>query len=350
MMTRCFLAIIIGLCGLTVYADTLNNDPEVITLLQHISEKLTSIDKRMKKLEKGEAGNQAASCSFSGNPDGPNIKKLSKIKFPENPDKEKLKKYVREIMIATKGQKCFGPEDLQVCMFKKVEHDHLDILIDALSNKLNHGVSKCDLEYAISDMVKPSDKELIIKALPKYTWLVEIVNRYGWQKDVKKVLIEKLSTGQRLPITWIIAVAGFRDPKTYGMLKEYFITNRNRLQVYEAIKDLPGLKLDDAIDEAWSMVEALPSRDIFEKLNTSIVALDFGKKKALDFLINNSSNKRYSYYKVRYIKAIRDHVDYQGSFYDLVNWYNKNKQNIVFDKKNKKFKLKSTVSNKQGEK
>ncbi len=351
-MKRGLLSILIGFCVLTGYAETSDNEAEVIKLLRQISDKLTSIDKRLQKIEKTGLGRTATSTTSNFVSRGSNIEKLSKIKYPSNPTKENVKKYVREILFATKGQKSYSSRDMQVRMFEKVGNANLDVLISALKDRFGaRFVPTLHLEYAIKNLAKASDKELIIKSLPNSTSLVDIVVRYGWEKDVRKILIDKLYTADYLPISWISAVASFKDPKTYGMLKEYFITHSNRMRTYEAIKDLPGIKLDDAVDEAFSYVKGQNMKqqhNQWQMYNICRIAVGYGKKEALEFLLESYGKPQFSYYRLKCMKVIQDHVGFEGSINDKREWFKKNKKDIVFDKKDKKFKLKSKVSGGQG--
>ncbi len=332
--------ILAGFLTTTNYAGVTSSS-EVVKLLRQISDKLTSIDKRLQKLEKKQAKKTLLSSMVPHSQNGPNITALSEIEFPKKPDKKNIKEYIWNVQTASPNQNCFSPHDMQVALLKKVGHANIDLLIKALNMRSGPRFnSRYHLEYAIKDMAEPSDKEMIIKALPFSTTLIDVIVRYGWEKDVRKILIDKLLYTQYLPTAWIAAVAGFQDPETYDLLKKYFISNGDRIGVYEVIKDLPGIKLDDAVDEAWKMAKCQENND-WQKFNTSMVAVEYGNKEALEYLLNNYANPRFSYHAMKSRRIIKDHVDFKGSNYEIKNWFNKNKQNIVFDKNDKKFKLKA---------
>ncbi len=347
MMKRGLGLILIGFLAVTSYAAASDSKADAVKLLRQITNKLASIEKRLQKLEK-----QSKTGGISGpdiNRRGPDKDKLSKIKYPANPTKENIRKYVRDIVIATKGQNYFSPEDMQIDMLLKVGHANLDVLIDAMKGNRIPGLfaQEYHLQNVIKSMVKSSDKKLVIDSLAKCMFLAEIVVRFGWEKDAQKILIEKLSSPGFLPDSWLTAVVDLKDPKTYPKLKEFFITHGNRLNTYNKIKDLPGIKLDDAVKEAWNMVKASPHNQ-WDKYGMSIIAVGYGNKEALAFLFDNYDNQQYRFLRLKCWSAMREHTDQEGSVDEISKWFNKNKQNIVFDKKDKKFKLKSKVLSGQG--
>ena len=46
-------------------------------------------------------------------------------------------------------------------------------------------------------------------------------------------------------------MASFRDPETYGALKQYLVRGTNRTSTHDEIKNLPGIQLGDTVAKGW---------------------------------------------------------------------------------------------------
>ena len=84
---------------------------------------------------------------------------------------------------------------------------------------------------------------------------------------------------------WIKALASLKDPTTYDAMIQYLVTNPyNRYGTYQAIKNLPGIKIDDkVIREIWKNIPASQEND-HQKSTFAIVALGVGELDALDIV------------------------------------------------------------------
>ncbi len=331
----------------SLHAQSTGQDAEIIKLLRQVNKKLTDVDQRLQKLEKKKRNAIPVPITQAFVPKGPNVKALSKIKFPAKPNKANLKEYVKKVLNASPNQNNYTPNDMQVGMLEKVGQKNLDVLVDSLTREQPGHNRNFFLGEAIVKLAKPEDKKLIVKGFAKCKKLIDVIVRYHWERDVKKILLDGMSNSDYLPDAWLCAVTGFRDPETYPVLIEYLISHSGRLRTYDMICDLPGIKLKNAVREAWYTVQ-MQQNAVFEKFCFSIIAVEYGYKEALEYLLENRGNRKYSYYSSRCNQAIRDHVDFDGTTYEIDQWYKKNKKNIVFDYKDKKFKLKSAASKNQG--
>ncbi len=268
---------------------------------------------------------------------------LGRIKYPEKPTKENLKKYIEEIQSACAGQNSFSDRDPQTKMLKKVGHKNLDLLVDAYMDvarkvrSLQHGSSY--LESAISQLVGPEDKELVIKMLSKNQNLINVVIKYGWEKDVKDILVQKVKYSQYLPTECIKIVAGYRDPKTYEALRSFFIKTHNPEQVLPYIKDLP-IDIPSAVNEAW--MAAKYSNHSWKLTQIAPVALEYGNVDAFEYMLNyiqEMEGNQHNLPKICFL--LRKYSGMDGSYEEIREWVKKNRKQLYFDKKAKKFKVKA---------
>jgi hypothetical protein len=269
-----------------------------------------------------------------------NSAKLRKIKLSKNPTEEQVKEYINKIAIASRGQNSFSSEDPQVRMLTKIGAENLKFLIESLGSNIGtHGFGgKYHIKEAIYKLAGDEHKKLIMEFLPQHTSLVKIVLDRGWEKDAKEILIEELSsTSQNLPYEWIQAVANLNDPKTYKDLRWFLVNQNNRSSTFKAIKHLPGIKLEESVNEAWT--EGTGQND-WERRGIAEIAVQYGHFDALEYLVDfliNDRNNRWAASAVR--QHVLRHLKFYGSNKEILAWLKKNKDKIVFDKKTKKFML-----------
>jgi len=272
------------------------------------------------------------------NPDAITIQ----VKFPADPSKENLKKYIEEIRKATKKQKHFWENDPQVDMYAKVGHDNLDLLLEAYRRSKNRNEGKYHLQDAIKKLLTKDDRGFITKNFPKNHFLISYIIRYGWEKDVKQVLIDYIRKTKTPDLSpgWAVAVVVLKDPESYPDLLKCFAVSSSRVAIYEYIKDLPGIDLDKAVDDAWKVVSKQKKhwwRDQF-----SLIAAQHGHTDALFMALTAKVTDNYISEILPGLNILlAEQVEKSGSTLDTKQWLLNNRKNIVYDMKDKKYKLKS---------
>ncbi len=255
---------------------------------------------------------------------------LSSIRLPENPTRDDIRKYIIKIQEASKGQDGYRGDAAQIKMLAKIDPKHLDILLEMYSyNRLN-------IYHAISKLAKPDHKELILNNLDRHEFLSTLVVKFGWQDEVKELLIRKLHTHKSLPPSWIDATAGLEGPDTYPALIQFFIHGSQRYRTYLAIKNLPDIELEEAVKKAWHQAK-------FDSVNTLSllpIALEYGLIDALDFYATNCDPERVNMSSLwidRTHQAVCRHTGQFGSYNDFQAWYRTNKDRLHFDAETKMF-------------
>ncbi len=255
---------------------------------------------------------------------------LSDIKLADPSDRDEVKSYVLKIYEASGGQREKNPGDLQIDMLAKVGNIHLDILIKT-SDYNEYYASR-----AIERIALPTDKELILANLETHGFLVGLVLKFGWHQEAREMLVNGLRTKDDLDPEWVKAVAGFNDPSLYPMLADYFVRGSDKDEIYSAIKDLPGIQLDDTIALAWEAAKKGGSHDYGSMIP---VALDHGILDALDFYATTipAGKELCSHYQDKVHAAVCVHTGQTGSDKELRAWYAQHKGLLRFDREQKMF-------------
>ncbi|HUK81632.1 MAG TPA: PDZ domain-containing protein [Verrucomicrobiae bacterium] len=258
---------------------------------------------------------------------------LSQIQLPANPTKAQVTDYIAAIAAATKDQKAFSYEDPQIDMLAKVGAENLDALLAAPAS-LAFYVAEVAAEFA-SDANKAS----IIGALKGNMNLVRIIVERGWIADARSILIDGLRAHPNyLPSQWIAAVASLNDSSTYGDLTWYLINGQDRLRTYEALQKVPGLDLAAAVDAAWQKVNNVCN--VANRTSLTPVALATGHADALGMAVGSLQRLRTDReWLPGDRQLLLQHTTATGTDAEIIQWYNQNKNNLVFDAATAKFRV-----------
>ncbi len=308
-------------------------DMSIIRHLNEINQNLSSINKQLKEIKEevkdSNAPLPAVDASF--NHQGPNLRRLKKIKLAKNPTKEQLETYIISIIQATKGQNTYSPRDIQIAMLSKVGSENIDLLFDYVQNYHVHN--------AISNIATQKDKKMILKALAAYPQLITCVIKNHWTKDAKEIIMTRLkrNTGSYLPVQWVEVAAQLASPKEYDILEKYFISSVNPEMTYKALNQLEGFDMKHAVAKAWAYQKN--GVQPWTKKQMAMIAARFGHKDALTYLI-----KAYRVEVNQYsLNQMRTTI-YQllGEVFPpkkMTEWYKKNQANLVFNPKDERYSL-----------
>jgi hypothetical protein len=344
--TVCFAVVFVFFNSLT-YAQVMTPaEREIISELHKLRQMVGAMQSEITKLKEAiekkkidkEDEAEELSLPFDRNNFSENkgdIKKLRALKLPKDATKEQVEEYLHGIAEASQGQNSFSSDDYQVVLITQLGASNVKYLIEFI--KFNPQLLRHHFDYAITQMVRTEHKELILENLKALPVLSEVILRNGWAEDAKDILLDVLKNGYAdLPSEWIEAVASLNDPATYDSLKKYFIKHNNRGATFEAIQYLPGIELDEAVAEAWKM----RGMHEWERRSVAKVALGYGHVDALEMLLQYMNLKTTNSWEVQDIsKKLFMYVDQSGSSKEIYEWVKTNREKIIFDKKEKKYKL-----------
>ncbi|MFO7958058.1 MAG: hypothetical protein R6X33_13275 [Candidatus Brocadiia bacterium] len=318
----------------------------ILEELRALRQDVADLTERVEKLEEKLSAEQAEEPEPQDSPgmdswlsgfrpherEGPDLEALRNIKLAEDPTEQQVRDYVRRILQVSDRQTVWSQSDPQVGMLARVGPEHLETLLETGQPG---DISAMYITGAALRLIGKEHKELALRWLPVYPDLVTAVVRRGWVDEAKQTLVQGLRGFRSdLPEEWIQAVASLRDPTTYDVLKDYLIHGQNRKSTYEAIRKLPDIELAETVEKAW---KASQYAQDWEKRRMAQVALDYGHKDALGYLIDRIQREDNMYARAGVWGAILRHMDQSVPFDQLPEWFEKNKERIAFDSETKKF-------------
>lgn len=270
--------------------------------------------------------------SFSGR--GADVAKLRAIKFPDNPTEAAIREYIQKVVKASEGQNSFSSEDPQSQMLVRVGPKYVYLLVEQMdSNSLSY-VLDMYFVAAIATLATDEHKKMVLEQLPYRKELVKVVIAKGWARDARAILVQELKEDTQLPMEWYEAMVQLEDPSTYDLLLDKLVTDLDRESIYDAIKTMPGIKLDEAVAKAWDKTKDVPyQRDSFAG-----VAAAHGNVEALGVVFDNLNNRTRYYMGGSPRQFVLRMTDATGSNTDLRAWYDANRTTIRFDGAAKKFR------------
>lgn len=325
----------------TIAEERNTNDVNHVILeeLRGIRGSLDRIADELSQLRKSEAARKRLSQTVTDwrplPTAGPDTEHLAKIQLPENPTKAQVKKYIRDIIGASRGQNTWSDRDPQIGMLTKVGPENLPVLLEFLNS--SGSMNNYHLVRAIVHLSNEQSASLILDALPIHHELIKVVVRHGWEDQARKILLDEVkNTDEYLPSEWLVALANLNDPDTYPFLREYFVSGPNKRTTYKAIKHLPIDDMTEAVARAWKMSQY---GGPYDRNAMAVVAIEYGHEDALavliDILLSARGPSSFASRETR--PAILKHVEFRGSNEELVRWFEQNRKHIHFDKEAKKF-------------
>jgi hypothetical protein len=191
---------------------------------------------------------------------------------------------------------------------------------------------------AISKNIREDQLPLIVSKLSENNALIDILLRkdINWLKNAKKILFASIKERQECYSTsWIKAVSFVADSSIYPDLKYYFIHGDNKSSTFESIKKLPGFEMSTTVDSAWQIAKI--SMNKYEITNMAKIAIQFGKKDAVDFLIRALLSPKEEAWGVE--SKIRDLIEIPWDETNIPKWYEAHRDQLSFDKKDNRWKL-----------
>ena len=305
-------------------------------LIRDLQKQVADLEGRLQQAQNKE---KLAKTEFDLDREEVNTETSEKILFPSNPTKENLNAYVQAILETSKNQKSFSVRDPRIEMLKKVGKENLDILVSYLEK----GFSSPFLIWAIEGLATKQDKDLILNAIPNHNKLISIAYKYGWQNDIKDLIINNLNKNIFMEGDWLEAAASLGDTKANEALIHHFMNSDYPIMAYKVISRIPEIKLtDEQISKAW---ENRGSDDVFNSLEFAGIAANHGQIDALGFLIKNLNhptlNSRFGDYRKKEMSEdIYQMTGMSGSPEVLQQWYEQAKGRLVFNPSTHHFEVK----------
>jgi ankyrin repeat protein/beta-lactamase regulating signal transducer with metallopeptidase domain len=277
---------------------------------------------------------------------------LAKITLPAGSSRDQIRDYIRQIAVASQGQKESSSTDPQVQMLEKIGPDNINLLLEKDPAISAPGTWEMEIytQMAINQLARDQDKDLIIGHLEASPGLIQVITNHNWQQLAKPIIVAALKKNPaRFSPLWFSAAVAFHDPELYPDLEKAFAFGPNKYMNFQELKNQPGFDLKGAVDEAWKNQVHGPasfsSPDRMEDYGMAVIASQYGHLDALEYLFKALAAKSTVYSGWPDPRSVILGVTQaNGTNDEIIEWYQKNKDRLKFDQIQKKFILQSTES------
>ena len=265
--------------------------------------------------------------------------KVKDIMLPENPTREQSAKFIGELREAAKHVNSYSSSDPIVGKLKEVPVEHFDLLIGEIQNRTK---LRYFCNYAMRDIDTEVLRERFVKSVDKSENAIAVIVMHGWVEDVRDSVIKRMETADgTLSPAWFQAAVELEEPSLYPKLHEITINSRSATQFLTMLQTLPDYDLAHTVNVCWK--RSRENKLSISSSTISSMATDCGNVEALGSFIgqlrySQSYVSRSSSYNSRRLKVLR-YIDYRGSNKDILAWYEKNKDKLVFDHYRKRYVL-----------
>lgn len=264
---------------------------------------------------------------------------IKNIKLPENPTREQSEAYLAELREAAKNVNSYSSSDPLVGKLKEIPAEHFDLLIGEIHNRTK---LRYFCNYAMRDIDTEVLRDRFVASVDNSEHGIAVIVMHGWVEDVRESVIRRMETADgSLSPSWFQAAVELDEPSLYPKLHEVTINSRYASQFINMLKALPDYDLTHTVNVCWK--RSRQNKLSISSSTISNLATEHGNVEALGYLIgqlrySSSYMSSSSSYNSRRVNVLR-YIDFRGSNKEINDWYNANKENLVFDHYRKRFVL-----------
>lgn len=264
---------------------------------------------------------------------------IDEITLPENATREQSEAYVTQLREAAQGKRSFSMNDPIVAKLKALPAKHFDLLMVEMSNRTS---LRYFANYALRGIDSEQLREQFVTTLEDNPNNIGIIVMNGWCEDVRPVIIQYMkSADNNVSPAWFQAAVELAEPELYPKLHEVTTGSRYASQFLNMLQSLPDYDLAHTVNTCWE--KSSQGKLSVSQSGFAPMAAELGNVDALGVLITQMrSTTSYmvssSTYNVRRTNVLK-FIEYRGSNTEIQNWYNENKDQLVFDQFTKRFVL-----------
>ncbi len=262
-----------------------------------------------------------------------NLLALSKIaKLSEKPTDEEIRKYIIAVKAASEGQNHFSPDDIQSKMLREIGPGHLSVIIPFLSDNFYH------LDHALPALIEEKDKDFVTKNILRYPRMAVIAFKMGWEKDAKEDIFKvfESSNNQMWELKNNIGKI-VETPEDRERVIKVYVNGSSASDLYNTVRAFPDIDIVKINNDAWEKQKYTYS---WNRVQYGLKAASTGNKDALGSLIVLYSTERNTFNHNDGATTLMRLTGQSLNAAKLTEWYDKNKDNLYFDKEKGRFLVK----------
>lgn len=272
--------------------------------------------------------------------------KLDEIKLPENPTRAQCTAYVEALRKHVEGRNSFSSGDKEVKKLQALPPEHVDLV---LGEMVGSTPLRFYAKYAMRQTDPETYRDVAVQKLADRPNFIMLIVRYGWFEKAKPAILARLEQGNHTdtPATWFQAYTEVAEPKHYNTLHEIAIQSTEPENLIPLLQTLPDYDLNHTISACWQKTKKETSSYTRSRRQRAIAeyAVSIGEIDALGALIDTLQND-HSYHRSQIDQVDKEraqvirHIAFRGSNKEIKEWFDSNRDKLVFDTFQERFVLK----------
>ena len=267
------------------------------------------------------------------------------VLLPKEQNEATMQGYIDEVL--TGGNGGIALDGQRMLMLRKVGPDYVHLLLNAMEAEER----RAGIANVIEMIVDDSHREMIVHSLEEYPELIDVIHDRGWSVYAKEQLLDGLAKELEepepyLPTDWINAVVQLQTPESFPLLIEYLRRGRYPAVTYQAIRNLPGIDLRDAVAEMWTVAswrreiagdtDTWFNTSFFSVRDAAQIAVEYGHIGALELCISRLGRREWTS-RGTWEEIVREHIDFVGTAAETEAWFLANRDQLEFDPASRKY-------------
>lgn len=265
---------------------------------------------------------------------------LHGVDLPDNASRSHVRLYVASILRAAREHRLggCGSSDPEVELLEGVGSERVDILLEPLVHA-DLGAEDTYLYEALKTLSDGRHKALIIDRLEAVPGLIAVVRDRGWPEDAAPLLLRRLQERSRdLHPEWVTAAAEVVGPEHYEDLKFQLAEGQHPLDVWMAIRGLPGMEpLDDFVAKTWRAATRTEYGYRWHQL--AVVAAHYGHIDALEVFVQRLAGRHWWLELFQRLTGYGLGQDSDVGVVGAQQWFAAHKDRLVFDRSEMRYRL-----------
>lgn len=269
---------------------------------------------------------------------------LDLIVLPQEPTREQCAAYIETLRdhLRGRGRVGWSNMDPEVEKLKAVPEKHRDLLFDEV---LNETTLRNYAFFALKDTDARAFRDRVIASLPDKPQYITIVTAYGWYEQARPFILKRLASAQGsvMPI-WFQAFVEVAKPEHYAKLHELTTRSLNEApQFLSLLATLPDYDMANTTNACWRLTAdgVRKSNSDFSRRQLAPLVASYGNVEALGVLVDRLHRAPNTMMQTRDLDDQRLNVirliDFRGSDRDIKEWFDANRDKLVFDNLTKRF-------------
>lgn len=193
------------------------------------------------------------------------------------------------------------------------------------------------IKSAILRVADESSKEQVLQHLSECPEFAGLVLKYNWQEDARGPLVFGLkSYNSCLNIDMFRACVALQDPSLKEDFLWYLVHHRDPDKIYDAIKLVPGLRVEDSVRLLWQSRRYGTDREVADILP---IAIAHGHIDAIPRAVLYLKDRHSGDLRNRILGTLVRYSPAKGTSEQVIAWFEENEGKLKWNRNKSRFEL-----------